>query len=229
MELHWVIVAINAFLRYSASQNGTNVFVEEYHWKHFVADKLEQETYLYSVLSIATLCLQHSCNPPRLTLNQILTCLCINLVPLLLHPLPKFQHPTWCHLILSQLPLEVIPQVFNGVEVWGMCWPQEDLEIMVFKPSLGLLAGVLGVIILLEDDITCRFPIVADDGLNIFLQNLDVEIPIHPPINFSGMPNSIPKHAAPHHQRSTTKLLSHLNQPITQVLSCLFPDPLPPI
>src|SRR6266487_1973160 len=106
----------------------------------------------------------------------------------------------------------MIPQVFNGVEVWRLCWPQEDIEIMVLKPSLGLLAGVFGV--MLEDDITCRLPIIAEAGLKIFLQNLDVKVPIHSPINLAGIPNSIPQHAAPDHHRSSPKLLSPLNQPI---------------
>src|SRR5215471_17420893 len=96
----------------------------------------------------------------------------------------------------------MIPQVFNGIEVWRLCWPQEDIKIMVFKPSLGLLAGVLGVIVLLEDDITCRFPIIAKAGLKVLLQNLDVKVPIHPPINLAGIARSIPQHAAPDHHRS---------------------------
>jgi hypothetical protein len=100
---------------------------------------------------------------------------------------------------------------------------------MVLKPSLSLLAGVLGVIVLLEDDITCIFAKVVEAFLKVLLQDLDVEVPIHPPINPSCIPNSIPQHAAPDHHRSSSKLLSPLNQPITQALPCLFPDPLPPI
>jgi hypothetical protein len=95
------------------------------------------------------------------------------------------------------------PQVFNGIEVWRLCWPQEDIEIMVLKPSLGLLAGVLGVIVLLEDDITCRYPIMAEAGLKVLLQNLGVKVPIHLPINPASIPRSIPQHAAPDHHRSS--------------------------
>jgi hypothetical protein len=105
-------------------------------------------TYVYSILGIATLSLQHSCKPPRHTPNQILTHLCINLVPLLLHPLPQLQYPFWFNLILPQPPLDMIPQVFNGVEIWRLCWPWEDIEIIILKPTLGLLAGMFGVIIL---------------------------------------------------------------------------------
>src|SRR5215471_15044982 len=121
------------------------------------------------------------------------------------------------------------PQVFNGVEVWRLCWSQEDIEIMVSKPSLGLLAGVLGVIVLLKDDITCRFPIIIKAGLKVLFQNLEIKIPIHPPINLAGIARSIPQHAAPDHCRSPPKLLSTLHQPIIQALPSLFPHPFPPI
>src|SRR5215471_19563547 len=123
----------------------------------------------------------------------------------------------------------MIPQVFNGIEVWRLCWPQEDTEIMVSKPSLGLFAGVLGVIVLLEDDITCRFPIIVKAGLKVLLQNLKIKVPIHLPINLAGIARSIPQHAAPDHHRSSPKLLSTLHQPITQALPSLFPHPFPPI
>jgi hypothetical protein len=160
---------------------------------------------------MATLYPQHCLNPSRHTLNQPLTYICINLVPFLLHPLPQLLYPTWCPLILPQLPLQMIPQVFNGIEVWRLCWPREDPETIVLKPTLGLLAGVLGVIVLLEDDITCGFAKVSDAFLKVLLQDLEVEVPIHPPINFACILNTIPQHAAPHHQRSTTKLQGPLH------------------
>src|SRR5215212_4717342 len=116
----------------------------------------------------------------------------------------------------------MIPQLFNGIDVWRLCWPQKDIETMVFKPGLGLLAGVLEVIILLEDNITYRYPIIAKAGLKILLQNLGVKIPIHYPINHASIPKSIPQHAASDHHRSSPKLLSTLHQPITQALSNLF-------
>jgi hypothetical protein len=82
--------------------------------------------------------------------------------------------------------------VFNGIKVWRLCWPQENIEIIVLKPSLGLLAGMLGIIVLLEDDITCRFPIIAKAGLKVLLQNLNVKVSIYPPINLAGIARSIP-------------------------------------
>src|ERR1700738_4129466 len=100
---------------------------------------------------------------------------------------------------------------------------------MVFKPSLGLFAAMLGVIVLLEDDIIYRMTIMVEAGLKVLLQNLDVKVPIHLSINPASIPNSIPQHASSHHQRSPSKLQSPFNQPIIQVLSRLFPHPFPPI
>src|ERR1700731_1278101 len=76
-----------------------------------------------SVLSMAPFGLQHSFNPSRHALNQVLTHCSVNLVPLFLHPLPQLQYSSSCFFILSKPPLEVIPQMFNRIEVWGLCWP----------------------------------------------------------------------------------------------------------
>src|SRR6266852_494483 len=143
-----------------------------YHWKGFVADDSDQQNSLDSVFCMPTLCHQHCLNPSWHTLNQPLTHICINLVPFLLHPLPQLLHPTWYLFIPPQLHLQMIPQVFNGIEVWRLCWPRENLETIVLKPTLGLLAGVLGVIVLLEDNITCRFAEVPDAFLKVLLQDL---------------------------------------------------------
>ena len=79
--------------------------------------------YYILVLGMTTLCFDHCCNPPRHTFNQILTHLWLYFLPFHLHPLPQLQYPCRCPLILSQLPLEVIPQVFNGIEVRRLCRP----------------------------------------------------------------------------------------------------------
>ena len=41
--------------------------------------------------------------------------------------------------------LEVLPEVLNGVEVWRLCWPWYELDLVTFELFLGLFAGVLGV------------------------------------------------------------------------------------
>src|SRR5215471_10001124 len=178
---------------------------------------------------MTTLCLYHCCNSPRHTFNQILTHLWLYLLPFHLHPLPQLQYPYRCPLILPQLPLQVIPQVFNGIEVRGLCRPWYNLESMVFKPSGGLLGLVFGVIVLLEGDGGGIFSIEGKTFLEFILQDLGVKLPIHPPINLACISHPLPQHTAPHHQRPTPKLNSLLHQPITQALPSLLPSPPPPI
>src|SRR5436190_10630668 len=100
---------------------------------------------------------------------------------------------------------------------------------MVFKPSAGLLGLVFRIIILLKDDTGGVFAIVDKAFLEFILQDLGVKLPIHLPINLAAIPNSFPQHAAPHHQRSTPKLLSLLHQSVAQTLSKFFPNSYPPI
>jgi len=62
--------------------------------------------------------------------------------------------------------------------------------------------------------------------LKLILQNLKVKVPIHPTINLDSIANTLPSHATPHHQGTTSKLQSSLYQPIIEHLTCLFPSPL---
>ena len=119
--------------------------------------------------------------------------------------------------------------MFYGIEVWGLSRPFHDLIAMILEPISGLLAGVLGVIVLLKDDVFWSLAIILQGILELLLQNLDIEVSIHPTINLTSQSNTIPCHTPQHHQRSSIKLLSSLYQPVTEALSCLFPHLLPTI
>ena len=84
------------------------------------------------------------------------------------------------------------------------------------------------VIILLKDVILRRFAVMSKGFLRFIIQNLDEKVPIHPTINLACIPGPIPKHAAPHHHRSTSKLYCTLYQAITQPFPCPFPSPSDP-
>lgn len=43
--------------------------------------------------------------------------------------------------------------MLDGVEVWGLCRPLQDLNLVLLEASFGLFAGVLGVVVLLENDV----------------------------------------------------------------------------
>ena len=141
--------------------------------------------------------LHNCCNPPRHALNQILTHLWLYLVPFHLYSLPQLQNATRCPFILPQPLLQVIPKVFNGVQVRRLCWPQEDLDILGFKIIGGHLGPVFGVTILLEDDGGGILAIEGKAFLEFILQDLGVEICIQlPPIACSPTSSEI------HHQTS---------------------------
>src|SRR6266852_1862966 len=82
---------------------------------------------------------------------------------------------------------------------------------------------------LLEDDVGGGFVEIFKAVLKIIIQNADVEVSIHSPINLACIAHTIPQHTTPHHHGTTPKLECTLHQPITQTLPSLFPDPLPSI
>ena len=100
---------------------------------------------------------------------------------------------------------------------------------MVLEPILGLLASVFEIFFLLEDDALGGLVIKCKAALQVILQNLDLKVSIHPPINLASISNPLPQHTPPNHQRSSSKLQGSFHQSITQTLSCLFPHPFPAI
>ena len=162
--------------------------------------------------------LYHCSYPPRHTLHQIPANISRNLVPFLLCPLPKLQNPLrWCFIICKP-SLEVMPKMFNGIEVRRLCRPLHDSHLMLFKPVLGFLAGVLGVIVLLKNDVLRIFTKPVNAFEQIILQNVHIELTIHPPINPAHFSNPIPWHTPPEHDMTTSKLDCTFYQPVIKTL-----------
>ena len=65
---------------------------------------------------------------------------------------------------------------------------------MLFKPSGGLLALMLWIIILLKDIAGGVFAIKSKAFLKLILQDLGIKLPIHPSINLVRIPNTFPQH-----------------------------------
>ena len=86
---------------------------------------------------------------------------------------------------------------------------------MVNKPLLCPPTGVLGVIILLKDNVIWSFLIILQGLLKFILQDLYVEVSVHLTIHLASHPNTIPSHTAPHHQGSSPKLDCPFNQSVT--------------
>ena len=87
---------------------------------------------------------------------------------------------------------------------------------MVFKPVLGLFAGVFGVIVVLIYDVLRRFAIMGKAFLNFIIQYLDEKLPIHTTINPACISRPIPKHIASqiHLQTSLYLLLVSYSAPL---------------
>ena len=70
---------------------------------------------------------------------------------------------------------------------------------MVFKPLPGQLAGVLGVIILLKDNVIHLFSMELQAILELILHDLSVQLCIHLALNPACISYALPEHASPHH------------------------------
>src|SRR5262245_62060033 len=123
----------------------------------------------------------------------------------------------------------MIPEVFDGVNVWRLCWPWKEIDSIGFEPVLGPFASVLWVVIFLEDDILLGFSIIFDAGAHVVFQNLDVKLPVHLLLSVACISNTFPHHTAPHYHRTSFQLHYSLHQPITQTLPWEFPHNPPAI
>src|ERR1700742_1446447 len=108
--------------------------------------------------------------------------------------------------MVHEIRLHAISTVLNGIKVRRLSWPLHDIDSVVLEPGFGLFAGVLGIIILLKDDILAPFLEILDGSLKFILQNANIKVSIHPALNPSGIANSFPTHTAPHHQGSPLNL-----------------------
>ena len=162
------------------------------------------------VLGIPSFSLNYSLYPSRHTLYQVLAYFLWYLLPFHLATLPKLLYTTrWCF-ILSQSPFQIPPEMLYRINVWRLCWPLHHSIAMVIEPSLGKFAGMLGVIVLLENDIIWSFIIKLQRLLQFILQDGAVKLCIHLSFNPSGISNAFPKHTTPHHH-ITTKLQCSLH------------------
>ena len=73
--------------------------------------------------------------------------------------------------------------MFNGIEVWRLWGPLHDFDFVLFEAPFGLLTGVLGVIVLLENDIVDIVVPVEEGILQLILHNLHVKVGIHLALN----------------------------------------------
>jgi hypothetical protein len=74
---------------------------------------------------------------------------------------------------------------------------------MLLEPFPGFFGGVLGVIVLLEDDIFHLLAMISQALLELIFQDLHIKVCIHCAFNSGGKANPFPQHAAPYHEGTT--------------------------
>ena len=148
-------------------------------------------------------------------------------MPFHLDTLPELLNALGLSLIPTQLPLQVPPEVLNGIEVRRLCRPYHLMYGIVLEPFLGLLALVLGVVVLLEDDIALLHIPSVKAPKQIILQNLLVKLPIHVSINPDNTPNPRTMlHASPHHDIAATVFHRFASGACSEPFTRPFPYPL---
>jgi len=149
------------------------------------------------------------------------------------HILLCFQPPSWSDpsLLLNKTPislcltLAILMKLLPSKLVSApLLYPNFTLRSIL--PFLRPLEGILPSFLLPIFSIRWIETIILQCLLKLILQNLKVKVPIHPTINLDSIANTLPSHATPHHQGTTSKLQSSLYQPIIEHLTCLFPSPL---
>ena len=72
---------------------------------------------------MATICPNNSLYEPGHTFYYVLTYFWCNSIPLINQSIPQFVCPSGWIIVLAKLLFKMFSEVFNEVEVWGLCWP----------------------------------------------------------------------------------------------------------
>src|SRR5258705_3216363 len=112
----------------------------------------------------------------------------------------------WCVMLL-EFGLEMLPEVFNGIEVRGLGRPLQGDDVIVRKPLICLFGGVLWVIVLLKVPLILSHLQTFKALLHSLLQNLTILLTIHDPLSLYQLPHPIPTHTSPNHQVNPPSML----------------------
>jgi len=96
--------------------------------------------------------------------------------------------------------LQSRPQIFYGIQIWAVSWPFQYLDVVLPEPWHAFLCCVAWCTILLE----CKWLIGTKDVPSrcqqFGMQDIfDVLLGIYHPIQHLQSPNTISRHASPHH------------------------------
>ena len=156
---------------------------------------------------MTTFCLDNCLHPSRHAFYKVLACFWWNIIPFFYHPIPQLMHSLWWLWILLESLLQVQPEVFNGVDVWELSWPDHDINVVILKPLGYPFGGMFGVIVLLK----CPRPLWHLQLFKTFhhspIQNFTVLHSIHDPLNLCKHPYSIPPHTTQYYKIVPSSML----------------------
>ena len=97
----------------------------------------------------------------------------------------------WWYLIFLKFALDIIPEGFNGIEVWRLSRPVNYNDIIIWKPSWGQPGGAFWVIVLLKISLPL-FNIQLFKALHhSLIQNFTILVCIHLSLNFYKLSHTI--------------------------------------
>ena len=171
------------------------------------------------------LCSQLCCNLPRRALDQVDAHFLRNIAPLDLHTPPQLMHTGACYVVCCEPSLEMLPQMFDRVEVWRLRWPSQHLDPVVFEPFARDQRGMLGVVILLEINFAHVQPVISERLEKLAAEDRYVQLRIHTAVDATRVANTSSCHATPKHQVPTSKFDRASNMLCRERATRSFPDP----
>jgi hypothetical protein len=116
-------------------------------------------------------------------------------------------HSFGWHLILLKLGFEVMPEVFNWVDVRGLGRTLKYLNVVVRKPLGCMSGGMFWVIVLLEVSSTLLHIQLLKAFNHSIVQDHAILLCIHLPLNLYELSHLIPTHKTPYHEIVTPSML----------------------
>ena len=86
------------------------------------------DEWIYSILGVSTLSLQHCCNTLGHALNKMNACIHRDLLPLGLHTLPQLIDVARLGRLCCELLLEAMPQMLHRIQIWRLRRPRQHLD-----------------------------------------------------------------------------------------------------
>src|SRR5271168_1164128 len=116
-------------------------------------------------------------------------------------------HSFGWYLVFLKFTLDMVPEVFNGIEMWGLSRPVNHNNVVILKPTCGQPGGVFWIIVLLKIPLPL-FHIQLLKALHYsFLQYFTILLCIHLSLHLYKLSHTIPAHTTPYHKVIPSSML----------------------